>query len=302
MTAVALAASACGTAATGGAGGAAATATGAGGAESTSTSGAGGDKASTTTGTLATTGATGSTGSGSGQPPAQLVYGSAFHNLTFEIDYVPNAEPYTGAVLGFGELWDVAQTNVERLFLGSNKVVTIPRTLDKMEKLTDVTGADFTVDQILAIAAKHRDQPSSGDTVTYYFVWLDGYYRDSSGVNKNVLGVSLGTTGVLAMFKPVIAGTGSGTPGLNVERYVEQATIVHEFGHAAGLVDNGLAEASPHNDAAHDGHCTNQDCVMYWAIEGTSGAITYVQKSLLSSSTVLYGKECLDDAAKATAP
>jgi predicted Zn-dependent protease len=296
MTAVAFAAAACGTSATGGAGGAAAT--GAGGDGATATSGGTGGKSSTATGVLAT----GSTGSGAVQPPAMELYGSAIHNLTFEIDYVPGAEPYTGAVLGFGEVWDVTQTNVERLFQGSSKVFDIPRTIDKMEKLTDVTGADFTVDQILAIASQHRNQLSTGDTATFYFVWLDGYYRDASGVNKNVLGVSLGTTGVLAMFKPVIAGTGSGTPGLNVERYVEQATIVHEFGHAAGLVDNGLAEASPHNDAAHDGHCTNQDCVMYWAIEGTGGAISYVQKSLLSSNTILWGKECLDDAAKATTP
>lgn len=297
MTAVALTAAACGNAATGGAGGASATVTGAGGAETTSTAGVGG-KSSAATGFVAA----GSTGSGEVQPPAQQLYRSAIHNLTFEIDYVPGAEPYTGAVLGFGELWDVAQTNVERLFQGSNKVFDLPRTLDKMEKLTDVVGADFTVDQILAIASKHRNQPSSGDTATFYFVWLDGYYRDAMGVNKNVLGVSLGTTGVLAMFKPVIAGTGSGTPGLNVERYVEQATIVHELGHAAGLVNNGLAQAAAHDDAAHEGHCTNQDCVMYWAIEGTSGAISYVQKSLLASNTILYGKECLDDAAKATAP
>ena len=41
---------------------------------------------------------------------------------------------------------------------------------------------------------------------------------------------------------------------------------------------------------------------MYWAIEGTGGAIAYVQKSLLSSNKVLHGQECLDDAAKAIAP
>ncbi|MEP7123804.1 MAG: hypothetical protein ABJE95_22940 [Byssovorax sp.] len=298
IMAVTLAGAACGTAATGGAGGAATgTGPGSGGADTTSTAGGGG-KSSTATGVLAT----GSTGSGEVQPPAKQLYGAAIHNLTFEIDYVPGAEPYTGAVLGFGEVWDVTQTNVERLFQGSNKVVDIPRTLDKMEKLTDVVGADFTVDQILTIASKHRNQLSSGDTATFYFVWLDGYYRDAAGVNKNVLGVSLGTTGILAMFKPVIAGTGSGFPGLNVEHYVEQATIVHEFGHAAGLVNNGLPQASPHDDTTHEGHCTNKDCVMYWAIEGTSGAITYVQKSLVASNTILYGQECLDDAAKAVAP
>src|SRR5689334_16317913 len=117
FAALSLSASACGTSATGAAGAGGATGTvGAGGAETTSASSGG--KGSTSTGTLAT----GSTGSGASQPPAQQLYGSAIHNLTFEIDYVPGAEPYTGAVLGFGEVWDVTQTNVERLFQGGNKV------------------------------------------------------------------------------------------------------------------------------------------------------------------------------------
>lgn len=282
--------SACGSSATGGAGGSEATSTGVGTSASTSTA--------ITTGTLAAT----SSGSGMTQPAAQTLYGSAIHTIVFEIDYAPGAEPYTGNVLGFGEIWDVAKTNVARLFKSSSKVIDIPSTIDQMEKLTDVTGADFTTEQILAIAAAHRDKPSSGDTATFYFVWLDGYYREAAGVRKDVLGVSLGTTGVLAMFKPVIAESGGGTPGLNVERYVEQATVVHEFGHAAGLVNNGLALSSMHEDKGHEAHCTNQDCVMYWAIEGASGAIAYVQKSMLQSGTILWGAECLADADKAGAP
>jgi predicted Zn-dependent protease len=291
VTALSLAASACGSAESSGAGGATTAGPGSGGAQATS----GGD------GGKASTGSASTTGSGGGQPPAAQLYGSSIHKIVFEIDYVPSAEPYTGDVLGFGKLWDVTRTNVERLFQGGSKVVEIPTTLGEMEKLTDVTGTDFSVDEILAIAAAHRTKLSAGDTATFYFVWLDGYYRDSAGVNKNVLGVSLGATGVLAMFKPVIAGTG-GTPGLNVERYVEQATVVHEFGHAAGLVDNGLAMTSAHDDAAHHAHCTNQECIMFWAIEGASGAVTYVQKSLLASNTILWGQECLDDAAKAIKP
>lgn len=57
-----------------------------------------------------------------------------------------------------------------------------------MEKLTDIVGADCTVARILAIASAHRNQLGSSDTATFYFVWLDGYYRDAMGVNKNVLG------------------------------------------------------------------------------------------------------------------
>lgn len=243
----------------------------------------------------------GSTGSGSGQPSAPALYGPAIHKVVFEIDYQAGAEPYTGSVIGFGDLWGVAKTNVARLFKGSNKVIEIPGSLDQMEKLTDISGADFTSEQILAIAGDHRGTPSKGDTATFYFLWLDGYYRDAEGVQKGVLGVSFGGTGIIAMFKPTIASTGSGTPGLNIERYAEQATVVHEFGHAAGLVNNGIAPASVHEDAEHPRHCTNEDCIQYWAIESTVGTVQFVQKSMLASDTVLWGPECLDDAAKATA-
>lgn len=246
-----------------------------------------------------------STGSSTGaasmgvQPPARDLYRPAIEKIVIEIDYAPGAEPYTGAVLGFGELWDVFRTNAERLFEGGGKVFEIPTQLDQMEKLSDVSGADFTPEQILDIAAKHRNRLSMGDTATFYVVWLDGYYRENGVVRDTVLGVSLGETGVIAMFKPVIAATSSGTPGIETERYVEQATLVHEFGHAAGLVNNGLGPAGAHEDGAHPRHCSNQDCVMYWAVEGPSGAIDYVQKALLAKDTILWGSECLADAEKA---
>ncbi|MEO7328551.1 MAG: hypothetical protein ABI193_08235, partial [Minicystis sp.] len=216
-------------------------------------------------------------------------------------DYQAGAEPYTGNVLGFGDLWGVAQSNVARLFKDSNKVIEIPATLPEMEKLDDISGADFTTAQIFTIVANHRNMLSSGDTASFYFLWLDGYYRDADGVQKGVLGASFGDSGVIAMFKPVIADSSSGTPGLNIEKYAEQATIVHEFGHAAGLVNNGIALASAHEDASHLGHCSNKDCILYWAIDGTAGTVQFVQKSMLASDTILYGPECLDDAAKATA-
>jgi hypothetical protein len=50
--------------------------------------------------------------------------------------------------------------------------------------------------------------------------------------------------------------------------FVEQATVVHEFGHLAGLVDNGVPMVSPHLDPEHAKHCTNEVCVMYCRTKG----------------------------------
>jgi hypothetical protein len=100
------------------------------------------------------------------------------------------------------------------------------------------------------------------------------------------------------MFKPVIEGTASGRAGI-LSRYVEQATMIHEFGHAVGLVNNGLAMAAPHQDQANGAHCTNDSCVMYYAVEGVGGVVDFVQQYVTTGSNVLFGEECLADAAAA---
>lgn len=257
--------------------------------------------AGTSAGDTSGSGGGSTSGPGLGQPSALELYGPDIKTIAFEIDYAKGAEPYTGALLGNGDGWNLFADNAARLFEGTDKTLKIPRALDQMEELADVTGEDFTADTILSIAKQHRDLPNTADTATFYFIWLPGYYADESGRREEVLGVSLWDTGVLAMFKPVIASTGSGGPGPGVERFVEQATLVHEFGHAAGLVNNGISMATPHQDEEHGAHCDNQDCVMYYAIEGASDLVSYVQKVILAGDTDLFGDECLADTKKALA-
>lgn len=237
---------------------------------------------------------TSSASGGAHQPSPGELYSDAIKRVVIEIDYATGAEPYTGNIVLFGDIWGVFTTNAERLFLGSGKELTIPTELSEMEELTDVKGTEFTGKAILEVAAAHRAMLSAGDTATFYFLWLPGYYHDGETVRKDVLGVSLGSTGVLAMFKPVIASTGIG-PGSSIEKHVEQATLVHEFGHAIGLVKNGIELASPHHDEPHGAHCSNQDCVMYYAIEGTSGAVEFAGKLAMGQSAVLFADDCLAD-------
>jgi predicted Zn-dependent protease len=232
-----------------------------------------------------------SAGGGSSQPSSAELFSSQITSVTVEIDYQTGAEPYTGSAGRLKDVWQVTRDNVDRVFSKSAKALTLPTTLPQMQPLTDVTATTFTTDDVLAIASKHRDTPSAGSMASFYVVFLNGYFSDGATAQKDVLGVSIGHTGVLAMFKPVIAGTDSA----GVARFVEQSTMVHELGHAFGLVDNGVAMASPHEDAAHPAHCTNEKCAMYWANEGASAAVTFVRQVLVTGSNVLYGPECLGD-------
>lgn len=78
-------------------------------------------------------------------------------------------------------------------------------------------------------------------------------------------------------------------------RAIEQATLIHEFGHAIGLVNNGVPLASQHQDTAHGAHCTNDRCVMFWQVEGANDAAQFVRDAVIGNDTILWGDECLMD-------
>lgn len=224
------------------------------------------------------------------------LYSPRITTIVLEVDYAPGAEPYTGEVGGFGDLWGLFRSNAEALFADSGKTFVIPTTVEEMEELTDVSAEDFTAAEILDLAELYRDEPNTSSTATFYAVWLDGYFDDGTEVRQDVLGVSIGGTGVIAMFKPVVETTGGSFP--NIAKYIEQTTIIHEFGHGVGLVNNGVPMTSEHEDVDNGAHCTNPECVLYYANEGASGAVEFVKDYVTSGGSILFGAECLADTAE----
>ncbi len=238
-------------------------------------------------------------GADAGTAPMDGLFTAAVTEVVLEVDYQPGAEPFTG-LNGTEDTWELFRANAEALFRAAPRRITYPNRLDQMERLANVAGSDFTVEQILELAARHRQQASTSTRRTFYVLFLDGYLSQNGQRQAGVLGVSIGKTGVIAMFKPVIRSSGlAGTP---VPRFVEQVTLVHELGHAVGLVANGLPLTSEHHDEAHGAHCSNRDCAMYYAVEGVSDLVSFVSRRVQTSSTVVFGDECLNDAAAAARP
>lgn len=224
--------------------------------------------------------------------PAPDPFSPEVTEVVLEVDYAAGAEPYTGSVASVQNVWRLTGVNLERLF-GDRKTVTTPSSLDDMERLDDVSGSSFTREQILDIASRHRQTAPTATAASFYVVFVDGRFDDGSGVRDDVLGVSLGGTTVIAMFKPVIR-TSEG-PVLATSRFVEQSVLVHEMGHALGLVNNGIPLTSGHHDADNGAHCTNQRCVMYFANEGAADLIDFVADYLETGDPILFGDECLAD-------
>lgn len=225
--------------------------------------------------------------------PPGSVFDPAIAKVVVEIDYETGQEPFTGLILGFGDTFDLTVNNINRLF-ASKKQLAIPRTKAEMMDVGNIPDEELTVDDILALATAHRDKQDTADTKTYYVIFVSGHFRDAGGIQSGVLGVSIGNTGVLAMFKDVIRSTN--VPGLpNVVRYVEQSTLTHELGHAIGLVANGVPMVAAHKDTPHGAHCDNDKCVMYYLNEGASDAAKFAQMYVLAGDTIVFDARCLAD-------
>ncbi len=225
--------------------------------------------------------------------PATSALDPAVTSLVIEVDYVPTAKPTSGR----GQpLFQLTRSNLERLFNDTSVKVTIPSSDGDMEQLSDVTATTFSSDEMLAIADKHRNQKGTSSSVTFYVVFLDGYFKDSSGTRNDVLGVSLGNTGVIGMFKPVMDSVGAtGKLPVATANFAGETTLIHELSHAIGLVNNGIALKSEHQDTANGKHCNNSECIMYYSNEGVDSLREFITRAVKDGNTVLFDSACLAD-------
>lgn len=212
--------------------------------------------------------------------------------IAFEVDYMNGQEPEVGLALDGNPVWNFFENNVSALF-NATKTIETPKTLSQMEEIP-AQNQNYSSSDILAISDQHRGTNLTSNKLGIYIVYVDGYFLINGEENRNVLGVSIGNTGVVAIFKPVIDANTFGTS--NTKAFTEQTVLIHEAGHALGLVNNGLPLQSDHHDQEHGAHCTNKDCVMYWANEGLSDLIEFTLSKGTSTQSIVFESECLFDA------
>jgi hypothetical protein len=202
---------------------------------------------------------------------AKDIVSTKYANLRVELDYPSGSEPNAQAV---AELKAALQEVTGR----DDAHVTIAQSPD----IPAEPNRAYSISDIQALENAHRSSHTGGDTVSVYVVYVAGSSTDDSGSSK-VLGVAYHGTS-LAMFKGNIrantAPDGSILTQKPQENFVERAVLVHEFGHAMGLVNLGTPMVRDHedrvNDPARHGHSSNAQSVMYYAVETTGGLATIV--------------------------
>jgi len=65
----------------------------------------------------------------------------------------------------------------------------------------------------------------------------------------------------------------SGNAGQVSKTRLLTTVLQHEMGHLMGLVDQGSPVQQNHKDADNGAHCSNSDCLMYYATETDASII-----------------------------
>lgn len=213
--------------------------------------------------------------------------------LNVVVYYEEGAEPYTDKV-GPLELWHLLRSNLTALFDGRSTQIEVPAALDQMTKISARNKSSWSMEDVISLAKAHSIPQQEG-VQHFQIFFLKGFSDGDPGV----IGFHISNTKIMAIFKDVIKSTGNGSGAMDVvPKYVEQATLIHEMGHALGLVNNGLPMQESHQDSDHGAHCSNPDCVMYYSNEGTSSMMNFAHKASQKLSTVMFDSQCLEDSRK----
>ena len=224
-------------------------------------------------------------------------YFKTSQKVTVEVYFEPGAEPFVGSTAGGMPYWNILRDNLTAIFQYRSRPVSIvaPTQLSQMVQIPVQGRSAWTSPDLVSLNSVYKQQNPTDTESVFYVYFLNGYFDSGSGASSGVIGVSIGGTPVIGIFKQVVRSTGA-NPNGPIPKYVEQSTLVHELGHALGFVNNGVPMANPHEDSGHKAHTTNSNSVMYWQNEGASDLVQFVQTYVASGSNVMWGPDVLLDA------
>lgn len=213
--------------------------------------------------------------------------------LRLDVAYEPGAEPYMYTVTGHAA-WEFSEYNIESVFAPrpQGMDVWVPASLTDMLAIPPQGKTSFTANDIKRLADSYRLEEGTDTDGNIFIFFLNGYFFQNDSVNYNVLGVHLSGTTVIALFKPAI---NKASLTLAMRQFTEQSVVIHEVGHALGLVNKGVPMTAAHEDTVHPAHCTNADCVMYWQNEFSLSIAGQVQHFRDGVKFIVFGPECVED-------
>ena len=174
-----------------------------------------------------------------------------YNQLNIQISYMPGFEP-SGATI----------SNIQSFLSG---LLNKPAGINiSTQSIASGNESAYSTSSLRSIENTNRTAFTDGKTIAVHVLIVDAG-STSDNENGQVLGVAYRNTSV-ALFGGNIEAN-SGGIGLPSKTTLETTVLEHEFGHILGLVNIGSPLQSNHEDGSHPGHCSETDCLMYFAVE-----------------------------------
>lgn len=214
-------------------------------------------------------------GVGAQTPYYEAVLGGApFTRLVIEIDHAPGREPGAEAIAHL----EMTMRNITQK---TDVEVKVDASLPSAAKT-------WTADDLRALELETRTTAHAMPIAVLHVLYPAGEYEKPGVAGVTIAGPVIGPTVVFldTLREYLVPVENPVVPSLalpeDAVRIVERSTLLHEAGHAFGLVNNGIDPVCPHEDAEHPAHSQNEDSVMYFAVDSLEG----VKKMLTDTGQV----------------
>jgi len=200
----------------------------------------------------------------------QLLSSGTYKSLKIEVQYMSGYAPDASALNHL--------QNVLNIYLNKPSGISIVT-----KEISPSSSVTLSIDQVRTIEEQNRTVFTTGVQLGVYFLYTNGNFTD----NK-VLGAAFRNTSMVIFGKTI--HDNSGALGQTSRTKLEGTVLDHEFGHILGLVDLGSTMQTNHKDAAHGNHCSNTNCLMYYASETTD-----ILGFLLTGNIPPFDANCIAD-------
>lgn len=197
--------------------------------------------------------------------PAAMLLAEPYPFLVVELDHAPGLEPGPGALAAFEDALETL-TSKERVVLQLHEDERLAGGVEDRRDLVRLHRA--TAD----IAPTTPGVHGRGDVAVLHVMYVAGRLDDA-------VATAISAEGTIALFPEAFEGVDRLVDGkrLSAAPLIEEHALLHELGHAFGLVGHGIPMVR--DRPTEKRHSTNPDSVMFHSIQIREGLL-HVQPSL----------------------
>jgi len=190
-----------------------------------------------------------------GSSAKDFLTSTRYPSILVEVSYMPGFAP------------DRAVLTILESFLISN--LHKPEGVSfQLKEIASKKKESLNLDELVKIEKETRSLFTDGNQLTVHILITDGLYS----TDQSLLALSYWNTSICLFGKSLQEYTRN----LNqIPRVAVVGTLLsHEFGHLAGLVDQGSPMQTQHRDFSNGAHCNNPQCLMFYQIENGTNLLS----------------------------